>query len=99
MTLSLDPENSVITDPQIREIADKKQQYIAARNAMNIAARPSSSSDPSDNVFKCGPPDGVLITEWIPAIQCWIKNTLPPRIEGGVCTSAQLIKEGDETQY
>ncbi|MCP4523052.1 MAG: hypothetical protein GY828_02425, partial [Candidatus Gracilibacteria bacterium] len=31
-------------------------------------------------VFKCAPPEGVPIYEWMPAITCWLDDMLPPKI-------------------
>jgi len=33
-----------------------------------------------DNTFKCAPPEGVPIFEWLPAVVCWIDDILPPTI-------------------
>ena len=33
-----------------------------------------------ETVFKCAPPDGVPISKWFPAVQCWIENMLPAHI-------------------
>jgi len=33
-----------------------------------------------ETIFKCAPPDGVPISKWLPAVQCWIKNMLPAHI-------------------
>ncbi len=35
--------------------------------------------------FKCGPPEGVPIWQWIPAIFCWLGTVLPPSIGAGSC--------------
>lgn len=29
---------------------------------------------------KCAPPEGVPIWEWLPAVMCWLKDMLPPKI-------------------
>ncbi|MBW7954446.1 VCBS repeat-containing protein [Candidatus Gracilibacteria bacterium] len=32
-------------------------------------------------LFKCAPPEGVPIWQWIPAVMCWLKDMLPPKIK------------------
>jgi len=32
-------------------------------------------------MFKCAPPDGVNIWEWIPAVICRLEDMLPPTIK------------------
>ncbi len=39
-----------------------------------------SISNNNSWVFECAPPEWVPIFEWIPAITCWLKNMLPPKI-------------------
>ena len=52
----------------------------------------------SDGTFKCGPPDGVPIWEWIPAIICWLQDMLPPKIgiSEGSCGPSLLSEEEQE---
>lgn len=40
--------------------------------------------------FKCGPPEGVPIYKWMPAIFCWLGDILPPTIGAGSCTDTTL---------
>lgn len=49
----------------------------------------------SEQTFKCAPPEWVPIWEWIPAITCWIKNMLPPKISisDGECWYSLLSEE------
>ncbi|NDK10028.1 VCBS repeat-containing protein [Candidatus Gracilibacteria bacterium] len=55
-------------------------------------------SDSSEDTFKCSPPDGVPIWEWIPAVICWLKDMLPPTIEigQGSCGYDTLFLSEDE---
>ena len=49
------------------------------------------SSDQNDGTkFKCGPPDGVPIWQWLPAVFCWLSSVLPPTITAGSCTPVSL---------
>jgi hypothetical protein len=49
--------------------------------------------------FKCWPPDGVPIWEWIPAIICRLKDMLPPKISISQwqCSNSLFTKEELET--
>jgi len=51
-----------------------------------------------DGAFECGPPDGVNIFQWIPAVICWLKNMLPPKIKigEGDCSDETLFFDEDE---
>ncbi|MDD2870584.1 MAG: VCBS repeat-containing protein [Candidatus Gracilibacteria bacterium] len=55
-----------------------------------------SSGASQDSNTKCGPPDGVPIWNWIPAIMCWLGDMMPPTISisEGVCGSTLLTDEG-----
>lgn len=44
--------------------------------------------------FVCGPPEGVPLQEWMPAIFCWLKTILPPTIEGGSCGGSSVQSQG-----
>nr|MDD3720153.1 VCBS repeat-containing protein [Candidatus Gracilibacteria bacterium] len=53
-------------------------------------------------LFKCGPPDGVPIWQWIPAIMCRLKTMLPPTIKigGGNCSNKSLfLTEEEQKKY
>lgn len=49
------------------------------------ASHTANTSVNADNADQCGPPDGVALTKWPSAVQCWIKNQLPPKILAGSC--------------
>ena len=44
------------------------------------------------NADACGPVDGVELYKWFPAILCWLKNLLPPRISAGSCGGKTIGK-------
>ncbi|MDD2487531.1 MAG: hypothetical protein PHS92_04120 [Candidatus Gracilibacteria bacterium] len=53
-----------------------------------------SSSQNKDDGFKCGPPEGVPIFQWLPQVFCWLKSIVPPiSLSSGSCSPSggQLI--------
>lgn len=59
---------------------------IAANTALQttlVAANVGDNSVVWKNTFECAPPDGVNIFQWIPAVVCWLKEMLPPKIKIG----------------
>jgi len=52
----------------------------------------------ADTTFKCAPPGGVPIWEWVPAVVCRLKDMLPPKvsISDGSCGSNLLSREDQE---
>jgi len=65
-----------VTLSEIASRASSVQSFIAANKTSN-------GSDGDDS--SCGPADGVPIWQWIPAIFCWMKSFLPPKISVGQC--------------
>lgn len=59
---------------------------MARLRAANMS-EPGSETDPNAESNACGSPDGVELQRWFPAIVCWMKNLLPPRITAGSCTT------------
>ena len=53
-----------------------------------------------EDTFKCGPPDGVPIWQWIPAVICWLKDMLPPKIKigQGSCGYDTLFLDEEERE-
>lgn len=60
--------------------------------AYNIGVSKSLSNEDD---MKCGPPDGVPLWEWIPAVVCRLKDMLPPKIKisDGQCSDTLLSEE------
>jgi len=91
MYIKLDPE----------EKGTNPYASIIARNiALNTSLLSSNVFSPSweDGTFKCAPPDGVPIWEWIPAVVCWLQWLLPPTIgiSEGACWPSLLSEEEQE---
>lgn len=53
-----------------------------------------------EDTFKCGPPDGVNIFQWIPAVICWLQDMLPPKIKigQGSCGYDTLFLDEEERE-
>lgn len=91
MYIKLDPEQK----------ANNPFASIIAKNiALNTSLLSSNVISPTDKdgTFKCAPPDGVPIWEWIPAIVCWLQDLLPPTIgiSEGSCGPSLLSEEEQE---
>jgi len=84
MYVKIDPEKNTVT-PQIATIQETALAYRSLRDASNLPGVEGGAS------FKCGPPDGVMIWAWLPAIFCWIGSLLPPTIEAGSCSDSSLL--------
>lgn len=79
MYLKLDPEAKGPFPKEISDIMDQVNNYHGLIDGTNI------SNVPAEPEFKCGPPEGVPIWQWLPAIFCWLGTILPPTISGGSC--------------
>lgn len=89
MYIKMDPEG---------KWANPYQDVVAANTLLNGYLFSSNVAGPQDDnewTFKCAPPDGVPIWQWIPAIVCRLKDMLPPKIKisDGVCGQSLLTKE------
>ena len=87
MYMKMDPEKK-----SIHPYAD-----IIAQNA-SLATILSSYDDVENDLdmeYTCAPPEGVNIFQWIPAIICWLKEMLPPKIKisAGQCGPTPLSDE------
>lgn len=82
MDLSPDPSATGASSLTAANLA-KNARLDAALRAANLASGGATSTfddKASSKVFECGPADGVEITKWIPAIMCWLKSNMPPKI-------------------
>ena len=52
-------------------------------------------------MFKCAPPEGVPIFEWIPAIVCWLDDMLPPTItvSDSTCGPTLPLLSNEDKEY
>ncbi len=80
MYLKIDPEAKSPFPREVADIMDRMNNYRGLVNGSNIVQDPASASE-----VKCGPPEGVPIWEWLPAIFCWLGTILPPTISAGSC--------------
>ncbi|MDD2745687.1 MAG: VCBS repeat-containing protein, partial [Candidatus Gracilibacteria bacterium] len=80
MYVKLDPESKGNLP---KSITDIQAEYGSLTNLLDGAN--ISAYAPEDSKFKCGPPEGVPIWQWLPAVFCWLGTILPPTIEAGKC--------------
>ena len=88
MYLKVDPEAKGPFPKEISDIMDQVNGYHGLIDGTNI------SNVPEEPEFKCGPPEGVPIWQWLPAIFCWLGTILPPTISAGSCGGKTI---GDTT--
>jgi hypothetical protein len=88
MYLKVDPEAKSSIPASVAAIMDQVNNYYGLIDGSNIANVGNTATQ-----FKCGPPTGVPLFEWLPAIFCWIGTILPPTISAGSCggTSGKTI--------
>ncbi|MFZ4461251.1 MAG: hypothetical protein ACOYN2_01555 [Patescibacteria group bacterium] len=94
MHLKIDPAAKDGAPP---EIADIMNQYNAVNNLLQGAN--ISDFNEGKTTFKCGPPEGVPIWQWLPAVFCWIGTVLPPTIGAGSCGPSPLGNRGQDKDY
>lgn len=92
MYIKLDPEQKA-THPYASILAAN----LTLQSSLLSATIPEESFE---DTFKCGPPDGVNIFQWIPAIICWLKDMLPPKIKisQGSCGYDTLFMDEEERE-
>ena len=92
--LKVDPEAKLPLPEDLATLSSDMASFASSLGAMNAA------NNSGDGSFKCSPPDGVPLWEWLPAIFCWIATLLPPSIGAGSCSTSSLTdflqKEKDE---
>lgn len=80
MYVKVDPESKGILPKGISDIQADYGSLMNKLDAANIVQH-----HPEDSQFKCGPPEGVVIWKWLPAVFCWLGTILPPTISAGSC--------------
>lgn len=93
MYIKLDPE-----EKWENPYADIIAQNIALNTSLfsyNLTESWDTATNNWDEMFKCAPPDGVNIWEWIPAVICRLEDMLPPtiKISDGDCWTSLLSEE------
>lgn len=88
MYLKVDPEAKAAVPASVVAIMDQVNNYYGLIDGSNITNAGNTATQ-----FKCGPPTGVPLFEWLPAIFCWIGTILPPTISAGSCggTSGKTV--------
>ena len=76
MYVKMDP-NAKAANPY----ADILSQNITLNGYLFSSNITTGNPKDSNELFKCAPPDGVPIWQWIPAVVCWLKDMLPPKIK------------------
>ncbi|EKE27248.1 MAG: hypothetical protein ACD_3C00233G0001 [uncultured bacterium (gcode 4)] len=91
MYVRLNPEKSQdnMTNDKTKNIASNYARFQATLAASKMTNQTRWSQQSSD--FKCWPPDGVPIFQWMSAIMCWLNTLVPPiAISASSCTSSTL---------
>lgn len=95
MYVKVDPESKGRLPSEITDIQQRYQSLFNTLDAANIG-----QYNPEDSKFKCGPPEGVPIWKWLPAVFCWIGTILPPTVTAGSCGPAlSTDKENDKNYF
>lgn len=95
MYVKLDPESKGKLPSDLSDIQEQYQSLFNTLDAANIG-----QYNPEDSKFKCGPPEGVPIWKWLPAVFCWIGTILPPAILAGSCgPKLGADKENDKNYF
>jgi len=76
MYIQMDPEGAKWENPYT-EVLQKVQDI---NNITFWSNRISDTQWGSGAVFRCAPPEGVPIWEWIPAVMCRLADMLPPKL-------------------
>lgn len=66
--VKLDPAAKDGPGEEVSEILRRSAEQLAAMDAANIGA--GAGDEKAE--FQCGPPDGVNLPQWLPAIFCWL---------------------------
>ncbi len=83
MYIKMDPEEKNLKNNYSNLI---KLNTLLDSNIFGLKLLPDSNKintnqwNNSSWVFKCAPPDWVVLWKWIPAVMCRLKNMLPPKI-------------------
>jgi len=94
MYVKVDPESKGRLPTEITDIQQKYQSLFNTLDAANIG-----KYNPEDSKFKCGPPEGVPIWKWLPAVFCWIGTILPPTVSAGSCGPALSTNKENDKNY
>lgn len=95
MYIKLDPEDA--GEHPYADIISKNISLNSSLFSQNITGAQNNNADAA---FKCSPPDGVPLWEWIPAIQCRLADMLPPKIgiKDTQC-GVSLFSEEEKSEY
>ncbi len=88
MRVKLDPEAK--SGPS-EDVAAAMAEATALQNALDAANLSGKSGGKAE--FKCGPPTGIPLWQWLPAIFCWLSSILPPTISAGTCSASSKSDE------
>ncbi len=92
--LKIDPAAKGILPPEISDIQNEANTLQNLLDGANVG-------DFNENkaVFKCGPPEGVPIWQWLPAVFCWLGSILPPTIGAGSCGVAPANNRAKDRDF
>lgn len=76
MYIKIDPDQNGDAPKAVSDVQADIDGFRGGIMAINTAG----SDMPSKSDTKCGPPDGVNLFQWLPAIFCWLGTILPPTI-------------------
>lgn len=97
LRLDVDPERADAAGGDVSLMLARNARFENFRRASNLAQGGvfDTSGFKTSKVFNCGPAEGVVITKWIPAIMCWLKENMPPKIKwAGRRTSDSSLTDG-----
>ncbi|MDD3145600.1 MAG: hypothetical protein PHV23_05865, partial [Candidatus Gracilibacteria bacterium] len=89
MFIGIDPESKAINP--YSDLIGQNQDLSTKMLGLNIGKTKTNN----ESLFKCAPPEGVPIWEWIPAVMCRLGNMMPPTISisDGACGPSLLTNE------
>jgi hypothetical protein len=94
MYVKIDPEAKNAPPKEISDIQTDASSLTQLLDGANISSFQENSAD-----FKCGPPEGVPIWQWLPAVFCWLGNILPPTINAGSCGPSLSAKKQQDRNF
>lgn len=97
LRLDVDPSRNDGAGGSVALMLARNARFDNLRRAANIAQggnQYGSTNLKTSKVFNCGPAEGVVITVWIPAIMCWLKENMPPKIKWTGRKTAGSLPDG-----
>ncbi len=99
MYVTLDPENK--GENPYADIISQNLQINSDLFSSNILSAERENEGEDEGIFKCAPPEWVPIWKWIPAVICWMKDILPPKIKvwKTKCSTKTLFENDEKKKW